>query len=194
MMPTASSPVRTNLADLPPSARQAGVAQAPFHRLDGGMDEWIASATRALAGGLAAWLPDDQALLAMLTPEQREGSADHYVRHLVHADPLGRFSAMLLVWRPGQWSPVHGHRTWCAYRVLQGALRERHYRWDPSAGAAVPCGGADRPAGSLICVPAGLGHIHAFGNEGDAVAVSLHLYGVEPGAITTGINLPVHTA
>lgn len=194
MMLTASSQPRALPGNTAPPAADTGAGERPFDLLDGEMNQWFAAATRSLASGLAAGLPDDATLLGMLSAEQREGSPHGYVRHLVHADPLGRFSAMLLVWRPGQWSPVHGHRTWCAYRVLEGALRERHYRWDPARAAALPQGGADRPAGSLICVPSGLGHIHAFGNDGNTVAISLHLYGVDAGAIATGINLPVHAA
>ena len=75
------------------------------------------------------------------------GSPDTYTRHLVHADPYERFSVMLLVWRPGQNSPVHGHRTWCAYRVLRGTLSERHYRWNPENRTATQVGAVTRETG-----------------------------------------------
>ncbi|MEJ0004618.1 MAG: hypothetical protein WDN30_15645 [Pararobbsia sp.] len=57
------------------------------------------------------------------------GSAASYSRHLLATDPAGRFAAAALVWRPGQQTAVHGHRTWCAYRVVQGTLHEEGFRW-----------------------------------------------------------------
>ncbi|KAA0180995.1 cysteine dioxygenase [Cupriavidus gilardii] len=171
---------------------------------------------RSVAAQVQACLGDDaDALLALLPAAARAGSPDGYTRHLIYADPMARFSAMLLVWRPGQASPVHGHRTWCAYRVLQGSLYERHYRWDEAAQVARPSGGVVREPGAVFSVPAGLGHIHSLGHagrgmdrgmaqdmdqhmdqhDGEAgdIAVSLHLYGVEAAQIATGINLLVAT-
>jgi predicted metal-dependent enzyme (double-stranded beta helix superfamily) len=172
-----------------------------FGPLSEGIGDVLAETARDLAAGIEACLPDAATLLALLPAAARGGSADGYTRHLVYADPLDRFSAMLLVWRPGQASPVHGHRTWCAYRVLQGTLRERHYRWDAEARVARPCGGIERRPGGVFSVPAGLRHIHALANEGgdrgdgeEGVAISLHIYGVAPEHIATGVNLLVQAA
>lgn len=167
----------------------------PFGQALGGrLGGLFADCAREVAAQLRAALPDDDALLALLPEHARAGSPAGYTRHLIHADPLARFCAMLLVWRPGQASPVHGHRTWCAYRVLQGTLHERHYRWDAAARAARLTGSVVREAGDLFSVPAGLGHIHALGNDGPSVAISLHLYGVDAERIATGVNLLVDTA
>ena len=38
------------------------------------------------------------------------------------------YCVLALVWSPGQMSPVHGHRTWCALAVHRGALTETHFR------------------------------------------------------------------
>lgn len=162
--------------------------------LGGKLGGLFAACARDVAAQLRGTLPDDDALLALLSDQQRAGSPDGYTRHLIHADPLARFSAMLLVWRPGQASPVHGHRTWCAYRVLQGTLRERHYRWDADGRVARLTGSVVREAGDVFSVPAGLGHVHALGNDGPSVAISLHLYGVDAERIATGVNLLVDTA
>jgi len=158
-----------------------------------GMEATLAQSARLVAAEVAASLPDAETLLASLPPGALEGSPDTYTRHLVHADPFERFSVMVLVWRPGQFSPVHGHRTWCAYRVLRGTLAERHYRWDPASRTASQVGAVTREAGDTFSVPAGLQHIHSLGNASDAVAVSLHIYGVEAGRIATGVNLLVDT-
>ena len=162
--------------------------------LSGTLGRVFADSARDVAAEIRAALPDDDTLIGMLTEAQRAGGADGYTRHLVYADPMARFSAMLLVWRPGQASPVHGHRTWCAYRVLQGTLHERHYRWDAVGRVARLTGSVEREAGDVFSVPAGLGHIHALGNRSSAVAVSLHVYGVDADSIATGVNLLVDGA
>ncbi|MGO4329632.1 cysteine dioxygenase [Cupriavidus sp. 2TAF22] len=167
---------------------------ALFAPLSDGMSSAFAASARMVAEGIEAGLPDAAALLALLPESLREGSPHGYVRHLVHADPLARFSAMLIVWRPGQHSPVHGHQTWCAYRVLRGTLHERHYRWDAQARRARQCGEMPRTAGDTFSVPAGLRHIHALGNDSDEVAVSLHIYGVDQEHICSGVNLLVDAA
>ncbi len=166
-------------------------AIAPLEPFARSMEATFAHSARMVASGIDEHLPDADTLLACLPPGALLGSAHSYTRHLVYADPLERFSAMLLVWRPGQSSPVHGHRTWCAYRVLQGTLSERHYRWSPETRRARQTGQVARTAGDTFSVPAGLQHIHALGNASDAIAVSLHIYGVEPASIATGVNLLV---
>nr|WP_166487034.1 cysteine dioxygenase family protein [Cupriavidus necator] len=166
---------------------------SPLGRLAKSMEATFAHSARMVAGNIDTCLPDADTLLAWLPPGALLGSPDTYTRHLVYADPLARFSAMLLVWRPGQASPVHGHRTWCAYRVLRGTLSERHYQWDPASRLATLTGGVDRQAGATFSVPAGLQHIHSLGNATDAIAVSLHLYGVDRDHISTGVNLLVDT-
>ncbi|CAG9183491.1 hypothetical protein LMG23992_05001 [Cupriavidus laharis] len=170
-------------------AFQAG----PLGQLARSMEATFAHSARMVAGNIDTCLPDADTLLACLPPGALLGNPHSYARHLVYADPLARFSAMLLVWRPGQSSPVHGHRTWCAYRVLRGTLSERHYQWDPATQRATQTGSAERRAGATFSVPAGLQHIHALGNASDAIAVSLHLYGVDQDQISTGVNLLVET-
>jgi predicted metal-dependent enzyme (double-stranded beta helix superfamily) len=123
-----------------------------------------------------------------LTAAQRAGNPDRYTRHLLHADPAGRFSVMALVWRPGQRSPVHGHHTWCAYLVCQGTLREEHFAWQADRGCAMRTGAVARHAGQTLAAPAGLGAIHSLGNDSDALAVSIHVYGVRGDRIATHVN------
>ncbi len=185
----------------PSSSLPAG-PQAALSALSPALARVFDDSARTVAAQVQACLGDDaDALLALLPAAARAGSPDGYTRHLVYADPMARFSAMLLVWRRGQASPVHGHRTWCAYRVLQGTLYEQHYRWDEAAQLARPSGGVMRESGAVFSVPAGLGHIHSLGHPGrameqvhgaaDDIAISLHLYGVEAAQIATGVNLPV---
>lgn len=123
-----------------------------------------------------------------LSPLQWAGDPKRYVRHLLHADPLGRFSVMALIWHPGQRTPVHGHRTWCAYLVLQGELREARFVWQADRDCAELTDIVTRPAGRTLAAPAGLADIHSLGNDSDTVAVSIHVYGVRGDQISTHVN------
>lgn len=123
-----------------------------------------------------------------LSPLQWAGDPERYVRHLLHADPLGRFSVMALIWHPGQRTPVHGHRTWCAYLVLQGELREARFAWQADRDCAELIDIGTRQAGQTLAAPAGLADIHSLGNDSDAVAVSIHVYGVRGDQISTHVN------
>jgi predicted metal-dependent enzyme (double-stranded beta helix superfamily) len=131
---------------------------------------------------------------ALLTPAQREGAADCYRRHLVVADPHGRYTAAALVWQPGQASPVHGHHTWCGYTVLEGALHETLYEWDGDTHCAAPVRAHAREAGAVSYVRAGLTAIHRLANTSSRPALSLHVYGVHGEQIATHVNRLVAAA
>jgi len=111
-----------------------------------------------------------------------------YTRHILHADPAGRFTVAALVWGPQHSSPVHAHHTWCAYRVLQGTLMESHFEWDASQQKAYLFNKVARQAGQSVCGNAGLELIHRLGNEGLDRAVSIHVYGVDAELISTHVN------
>ena len=62
---------------------------------------------------------------------------DRYARHVLYADPQGRFTILALVWSGGQFSPVHAHDTWCAYAVHRGALDETLFGFDAATAQAI---------------------------------------------------------
>ena len=67
-----------------------------------------------------------------LKSEHFRSDPDHYARNAVHIDEAGGPSLYVLVWRPGQWTPVHDHGTWGVVGVVQGVLEERNLiRVDP---------------------------------------------------------------
>jgi predicted metal-dependent enzyme (double-stranded beta helix superfamily) len=127
---------------------------------------------------------------SLLRPDERIGNAQSYTRHLLAADPLGRYAIAALVWEPGQASPVHGHRTWCGYAVIEGALNETLFRWDAETHDAVETRRHPREAGAVSYVDAGRGAIHQLGNPANSktCAVSLHVYGVAGEHIATHVN------
>ncbi len=129
----------------------------------------------------------------LLSPEQMAGRDDRYTRHCIYDDPDGRFSILALVWKAAQFSPVHGHRTWCAYAVHRGTLQETDYEYDPATGAAHPNGDVDRPRGDAVFSEAGLDDIHRLGNPGGELAISIHIYGVDASRIATDVNWVVRS-
>ncbi|WP_250512625.1 cysteine dioxygenase family protein [Caballeronia sp. INDeC2] len=126
----------------------------------------------------------------VLRPDQRVSNPQGYCRHLLAADPLNRYAIAALVWAPGQASPVHGHRTWCGYAVMEGTLEETLYRWDAVEHRALETRRHPRPPGAVSYVDAGRGAIHQLGLSADAAmrAVSLHVYGVAGEQIATHVN------
>ncbi|HTI17119.1 MAG TPA: cysteine dioxygenase family protein [Trinickia sp.] len=130
----------------------------------------------------------------LLTPQQRESSRECYRRHLLTADPLGRYAVVALVWGPGQMSPVHAHHTWCSYAVLSGELTETLYEWNETQGCATPARTRVRTPGAVSYTPAGMTGIHRLGAAGPGTAVSLHVYGVTGQQVATHVNDLVRVA
>jgi predicted metal-dependent enzyme (double-stranded beta helix superfamily) len=142
----------------------------------------------SFALGIRTALAEAAADPALLAPAQREGAADTYRRHLLAADPHGRYAIAALVWMPGQASPVHAHQTWCGYAVLDGCLSETVYDWNEAQQRAVETRTQPRASGAVSFVRAGRSGIHRLGNASGAPAVSLHIYGVEGSQIATHVN------
>ncbi|GAA1990377.1 cysteine dioxygenase family protein [Amycolatopsis minnesotensis] len=110
----------------------------------------------------------------LLTAAEREGSADGYTRHTLHAESA--FSISAVVWRPGQLTEIHDHLVWCSFLVLQGAETETVF--DIDGDRLVRTGQCERPAGSVSGV-APPDDIHQVHNTGDTVAITLHVYGAD---------------
>lgn len=137
--------------------------------------------TTAPQAAIAPLLADPALLDGLaLTPR-----AERYARHLLHADPLGRYTLLALVWQPGQMSPVHAHHVWCAFGVVSGVLTEHHFA--PGA-PPVPTGCRLLGPGDTCQGPGAPHLIHRLGNCGTAAAVSIHAYGAAWDAAGRGVN------
>jgi len=120
---------------------------------------------------------------AWLRPEHRIGDPKAYMRHLLYVDPADRFVITAITWLPGQASPVHGHQVWCLYGIAEGMLTEEQFGQDLKplkASSYEPGQMADRDLDCSV--------IHRVSNRSSRPLVSLHLYGVQPENLTTGIN------
>lgn len=130
---------------------------------------------------------------ALLTREQMVGSPERYARHVLYADPLGRFTILSLVWGAGQFSPVHAHDTWCAYAVRGPELNETLFQFDSATQQAVPLRPQTRRAGYGCFAQSGLDQIHRLGNAGMEPAISIHVYGVEGARVGSHVNRVLET-
>jgi predicted metal-dependent enzyme (double-stranded beta helix superfamily) len=158
---------------------------------------WQDTADR-VAAALRGRLPGP----GLLSTEQLAGDPGGYQSHLVHAEPDGSFSIVVMVWLPGQQTPVHDHVAWCVSAVLRGTEYEEIFR-------LVRGGQEDRgdhlelvarnanPVGTVVGF-APPGDIHQVTNIGDAVAVSLHVYGTDISRVGSSVrrvyDLPVRQA
>ncbi|MBN3754576.1 cysteine dioxygenase [Paraburkholderia sp. Tr-20389] len=149
-----------------------------------------ASFARAVRAALAEAAADP----ALLTDAQREASTACYRRHLLAADPDGRYAIAALVWMPGQASPIHAHHTWCGYAVIDGTLTETLYDWQADDDCATPVREQSREPGAVSFTRSGRTCIHRLGNGSDSAAVSLHIYGVSGEQISTHVNDVVRLA
>jgi quercetin dioxygenase-like cupin family protein len=123
--------------------------------------------------------------LGLLSPEQLAGDPAGYQVHLVHAEPDGSFSIMVMVWLPGQETPVHDHLSWCCTAVLQGTEYEEVYavRGDHLEVIASNA----NPAGTVSGF-APPGDVHLVRNIGDTVAVSMHVYGTDIARVGSSVR------
>ena len=107
---------------------------------------------------------------------------DVYARRLLHRDPEGRYSALVMVWDKGQGTPLHDHAgMWCVECVYRGRIRVTSYSvhgGNPETGVVqfqkenvVHAGKAD--AGALI-PPF---EYHVLENAAESPAVTIHVYG-----------------
>jgi predicted metal-dependent enzyme (double-stranded beta helix superfamily) len=107
-----------------------------------------------------------------------------YARRLLHRDPAGRYSVVVMVWDRGQGTPLHDHAgTWCVECVYRGEIRVTSFSirgGDPESDvvrfeqeSVVTAGRGE--AGALI-PPF---EYHFIENPAVEPAVTIHVYGGE---------------
>lgn len=138
---------------------------------------------RRVAEALTPFLDRPELLAGIDCP----GCPDRYVRHLLHEDRERGWAMVAIVWQPGQASPVHGHRTWCALGVHRGWLEERYFALG-TGGRPVRTRTVPRATGATSCGPADITMIHQMHNASDVDALSIHVYGVRYDSFGEGVN------
>jgi 3-mercaptopropionate dioxygenase len=143
-----------------------------------------ADVSARVAPALADHLPRPAQLL---TPTQLEGDPAKYQTHRVHVEPDGSFSIAVMVWRPGQVTPVHDHISWCVTGVLQGIEYEEIFTLGPDHRSLVTMTRRENQPGTVAGF-APPGDIHQVRNCGDGIAVSMHVYGADLARLGSSIR------
>ena len=104
-----------------------------------------------------------------------------YARRLLHRDPAGRYSAIVMTWGPGQGTAVHDHGgLWCVEGVVDGEIAVTQYLVEPAADGyfrVTPIGALLAGTGSAGCLIPPTDH-HVLANARPAKAsITLHVYG-----------------
>lgn len=135
-----------------------------------------AAVAQALAAHAAA--PD------LLAGRDCPCNPDRYVRHLL-GEGEG-YAVVALVWRPGQLSPIHAHKTWCALAIHRGTMTEHFF--SP--------GDPPRPTAARLLAEGDTSHggadpdlIHRLGNCSAETSVSIHAYGVPYARFADELNI-----
>jgi predicted metal-dependent enzyme (double-stranded beta helix superfamily) len=98
-------------------------------------------------------------------------------RYLLYKDPDFGFVVMMLVWAPGQQTPIHGHGTWGVEAVIKNRVRVTSYCCETLE--ARELGSVVLPPGSVAYVLPPDADIHKVEHFGDAQAITVHVYGKE---------------
>jgi len=114
------------------------------------------------------WLPDEFA----------GPSPEGYRQYLLHCDPMERFSVVSFVWMPGQRTPIHDHTVWGLVGVMRGEETCEEYSKELKAASRHPV-----RRGQVDRVSPRIGDIHVVSNDGQEIAVSIHVYGANIGAV-----------
>jgi predicted metal-dependent enzyme (double-stranded beta helix superfamily) len=109
-------------------------------------------------------------------------ASDRYARRLLHKDPEGRYSVVIMVWGVGQQTALHDHAgNWCVEGVYRGRIKVTNYALE---GQPTPEGvyrfekseeilGTIGEAGALIPPY----EYHTIANEDPAApSVTIHVY------------------
>ena len=139
----------------------------------------LAERPAVVAAAIAPYLGDR----GLLDGRDCPCNPDRYVRHLLEEGD--GYAVVALVWRPGQMSPVHAHRTWCALGVHRGTLTEHFFT---PGDVPRPHAAHLRAEGAISHGPADPDLIHRIANCCAEVAVSIHVYGVPYAEFAEGVN------
>lgn len=165
----------------------AGVVQlqvSPLQQLFAAIEQAAASPLARRHHAVAAALQPYLGMVDLLCGMTCPASSAHYVRHLLHA--ASDHTVLALVWRPGQMSPVHGHRSWCALGIHRGFMTETSFV--PGHQGPVSRGCVQRSVGDISHAPADPDAIHRLANLGTETAVSIHVYGARYDRLSEQVN------
>ena len=148
-------------------------------RLDRSVD---AGSPTAITASVKADLEAILGARALALPESfMQPRGDHYARRLLHRDPRGRYTAIVMTWGPGQGTAVHDHGgLWCVEGVVDGDIAVTQYLVQQDSDGyyrVTPIGSLLAGTGSAGCLIPPTDH-HVLANARPTKAsVTLHIYG-----------------
>jgi len=102
-----------------------------------------------------------------------------YARRCLYKDPKGRFSVVVMVWAPGQGTPLHDHAGhWCVECVYGGKIRVRSFEREAEDSGRI----CFRECQSVVSGIGAAGALippheyHSIDNPFDTPAVTIHVY------------------
>lgn len=150
------------------------------HRLDAAVE---GASPDVITARVKADLEDLLSHAALALPARfREPRSDCYARRLLHQDPRGRYTAVVMTWGPGQCTAVHDHGgLWCVEGVVDGEMLVTQYDVTPLEDGLFDV----KPAGATLHAAVGSAgrlippiDFHVLGNAlADTPSVTLHVYG-----------------
>lgn len=137
----------------------------------------------------------------MMPIDDTQYNENGYARHLIYADPAGRFSILALKWLPGACTPIHGHNAWGCVGVLEGEIGCETYAhkdggcpegYEPDAeldaAELISTGRILAGPGTVASVEPDPCGIHRIFNPTNSPAITLHIYGMNLAANPDGLN------
>jgi predicted metal-dependent enzyme (double-stranded beta helix superfamily) len=118
-----------------------------------------------------------------LPDDFRRPRADTYARRLLHRDPAGRYTAVVMTWGPGQGTALHDHAgMWCVECVVEGEMEVRQYDLVDQKGSTYRFEAQtsiDAVRGSAGCLIPPFEYHTLANRRSDASSITLHIYGGE---------------
>jgi len=119
----------------------------------------------------------------LLAPAMLRIDPTRYARRLLHKDPDGRYSVVVMVWGPGQGTDLHDHAgRWCVECVHRGTISVTSFEMITPPDAELP---DFRVADVVRAGPGKAGALippfeyHRIANESPETAVTVHVYAAE---------------
>jgi 3-mercaptopropionate dioxygenase len=119
----------------------------------------------------------------LTVPESfRTARADTYARRLLHRDPSGQYTMVVMAWGPGQKTALHDHAgIWCVECVVDGNMEVAQYDLTSEQGGVFRFEQRTRVVagrGSAGCLIPPFEY-HTLANAADTPSITLHVYGGE---------------
>jgi predicted metal-dependent enzyme (double-stranded beta helix superfamily) len=130
-----------------------------------------------------AVLIDSMRCGTLAVPESfRAARSDTYARRLLHRDPAGDYTVVVMTWAPGQKTALHDHAgIWCVECVVDGNMEVAQYDLMSEEDGAFRFEQRTRVLagrGSAGCLIPPFEY-HTLANAADTPSITLHVYGGE---------------